>query len=127
MATAAERIRECVDAELHDEMEAIAKELLEAAEHDAPTLPAEEHAERHPGLPRLKDSGYIAVKAAAGRVIARVGFKAFYAAWIHERRDWKHDDGKAGYLGDNLARLISEVRGRLQAAARRGIRKAMEG
>lgn len=122
--TSAALIERCVNEELRDEMAAIARDLLEAAEHDAPTLDPAEHGERHPGQQPLNESGYTAVKAAAGRVIARVGFTAFYAAWVEDRRDWKHDDGKAGYLGDNLKAIVPEIRERLARAARRGIERA---
>lgn len=122
--TSAAAIEAAVNEELRDEMQAITRDLLEAAAADAPTLPPEEHAERHPGLEPLQESGYTSVKAAAGRVIGRVGFKAFYAAWVEERRDYKHDDGKAGYLGDNLKAIVPEIRERLAGAARRGIERA---
>jgi Mg2+ and Co2+ transporter CorA len=112
-----ERMTRAIEAE----MEKIADELLRAAERDAPVESAEEHEEHHPGQPHLKDTGFARVTRRPNRIEGIVGFRAFYAAWQEERRDYKHTRGKAGYLGDNVKLLLPSYRRRLADAARAAI------
>jgi len=117
----AEEIEARVEHELRKEMEAITDELRDRAQRDAPRLDPEAHARRHGGHPPLAETSYTRVGQAEGVTIGKVGFEAFYAAWQEERRDYKHDDGKAGYLGDNVKALIPEFRERLDAAVKRAL------
>jgi hypothetical protein len=115
---ALDRVRHEVEAEL----KLICEELLSAAAKDAPVESQEEHQERHPGQPHLKDSGFIRLEVTPHEIRGTVGFSVFYAKWQHEYVEWTHPHGgRSKFLEAHLLENFPHYRRRLAAASRRAL------
>lgn len=94
-----------------------AKLVRQEAMKNAPRQPEHRHREEHGAAPHLRDSAYVhSDDQGPNEPGYEIGFTAYWAAWQHERTDYKHLHGGGGkYLERALFTTIPDFLETLKA------------